>query len=91
MEVLIAGPLGPALAERLQDGTLAGAALDVFTEEPLPSDSPLWRLENVIVSRHNVALVEAEAARVVDLVCDTLRRRLDGEALRNELDPKVLY
>ncbi|MEA2134565.1 MAG: hypothetical protein QOC68_2474 [Solirubrobacteraceae bacterium] len=80
-----------ALAERLQDGTLAGAALDVFAEEPLPPDSPLWELENVIVSPHNAALVEAEEARVVDLFCDNLRRRLEGEPLRNELDPEVLY
>jgi phosphoglycerate dehydrogenase-like enzyme len=80
-----------ALAERLQDGTLAGAALDVFTEEPLPEDSPLWGLENVIVSPHNAALVEAEEARVVDLFIDNLRRRREGEPLRNELDPEVLY
>ena len=80
-----------ALAERLQDGTLAGAALDVFAEEPLPQDSPLWGLENVIVSPHNVALVEAEEERVVDLFIDNLRRRRDGEPLRNELDPEVLY
>ena len=80
-----------ALAERLQDGTLAGAALDVFAEEPLPADSSLWGLENVIVSPHNAALVEAEEGRVVDLFCDNLRRRLAGEPLRNELDPEVLY
>jgi phosphoglycerate dehydrogenase-like enzyme len=80
-----------ALAERLQDGTLAGAALDVFTEEPLPEDSPLWGLENVIVSPHNAALVEAEEARVVDLFIDNLGRRREGEPLRNELDPEVLY
>ena len=80
-----------ALAERLQDGTLAGAALDVFTEEPLPADSPLWGLENVIVSPHNVALVDAEEARIVDLFCDNLRRRLAGEPLRNQHDPEVLY
>ena len=80
-----------ALAERLQDGTLAGAALDVFAEEPLPTDSPLWGLDNVIVSPHNVALVDAEEARIVDLFCDNLRRRLAGEPLRNQLDPEVLY
>jgi len=80
-----------ALAERLQDGTFAGAALDVFAEEPLPPDSPLWELENVIVSPHNVALVDAEEARIVDLFCDNLRRRLAGEPLRNQLDPEVLY
>jgi phosphoglycerate dehydrogenase-like enzyme len=80
-----------ALAERLQDGTFAGAALDVFTQEPLPGDSPLWGLENVIVSPHNAALVEAEEARIVDLFIDNLRRRRDGEPLHNELDPEVLY
>ena len=80
-----------ALAERLQDGTFAGAALDVFTDEPLPPDSPLWGLENVIVSPHNAALVESEEARIVDLFRDNLRRRLAGEPLRNELDPEVLY
>jgi glyoxylate/hydroxypyruvate reductase A len=45
----------------------------------------------VIVSPHNVALVEAEEARIVDLFCDNLRRRLAGEPLRNELDPEILY
>ena len=80
-----------ALAERLQDGTLEGAALDVFAEEPLPEDSPLWGLENVIVSPHGVALVEAEEPRIVDLFIDNLRRRRAGEPLRNALDPEVLY
>jgi phosphoglycerate dehydrogenase-like enzyme len=80
-----------ALIERLQDGTLKGAALDVFTEEPLPDDSPLWGLENVIVTPHDIALVDAEEPRIVDLFIDNLRRRLDGEPLRNELDPEVLY
>ena len=80
-----------ALAERLQDGTLAGAALDVFAEEPLPEDSPLWGLENVIVSPHGIALVEAEEERIVELFIDNLRRRRAGETLRNALDPEVLY
>lgn len=80
-----------ALVERLQDGTFAGAALDVFTEEPLPEDSPLWGLENVIVSPHGVALVEAEEPRIVELFIDNLRRHRAGEPLRNALDPEVLY
>jgi phosphoglycerate dehydrogenase-like enzyme len=80
-----------ALVERLQDGTFKGAALDVFTEEPLPDDSPLWGLDNVIVSPHNVALVDAEEPRIVDLFIDNLRRRRAGEPLRNQLDPEVLY
>ena len=80
-----------ALAERLQDGTLAGAALDVFAEEPLPEDSPLWGLDNVIVSPHAIALVDAEEPRIVELFIDNLRRRRAGKQLRNALDPEVLY
>ena len=80
-----------ALVERLQDGTIKGAALDVFAEEPLPPDSPLWELENVIVSPHGIALVEAEEPRIVELFIDNLRRRRDGKPLRNALDPEVLY
>jgi phosphoglycerate dehydrogenase-like enzyme len=80
-----------ALIERLRDGTLGGALLDVFEQEPLPADSPLWDLDNVIVSPHASALVEAEEERVVDLFCDNLRRFLDGRPLRNQLDLEVLY
>jgi len=80
-----------ALVDALRDGTLAGAALDVFVEEPLPDDSPLWDLENVIVAPHGVALVEAEEPRIVDLFIDNLRRHRAGEPLRNALDPEVLY
>ena len=80
-----------ALTERLRDGTLAGAALDVFAEEPLPGDSPLWGMDNVLITPHNVGLVEKEEARVVDLFCDNLRRRLAGEPLRNVVDPEILY
>jgi phosphoglycerate dehydrogenase-like enzyme len=80
-----------ALIERLRDGTLGGAALDVFEQEPLPSGSPLWDLDNVIVSPHASALVEAEEERGVELFCDNLRRFLDGRPLRNQLDLDVLY
>ena len=45
----------------------------------------------MIVSPHNVALVEREEERIVDLFIDNLRRRLDGKPLRNALDPEVLY
>ena len=80
-----------ALIERLQDGTLKGAALDVFEEEPLPAGSPLWELENVIVTPHGIALVETEEPRIVELFVDNLRRHRAGEPLRNAIDPGVLY
>jgi phosphoglycerate dehydrogenase-like enzyme len=80
-----------ALVAALRDGTLAGAALDVFAQEPLPSDSPLWELENVILSPHDTARVPEEEARQVELFCDNLRRYLAGEELRNRVDLELLY
>ena len=80
-----------ALVDALRDGTLAGAALDVFEQEPLPPESPLWELENVIVSPHDTARVPDEVARQVELFCDNLRRYLAGEELRNRVDLELLY
>lgn len=80
-----------ALVERLRDGTLAGAALDVFEREPLPADSPLWTLPNVIVSPHSAALVTAEPERVLELFIDNLGRYLEGEPLRNQVDLEAFY
>jgi phosphoglycerate dehydrogenase-like enzyme len=80
-----------ALVGALRDGRLAGAALDVFEREPLPADSPLWALENVIISPHDAARVPAEEKRQVELFCDNLRRDLAGEALRNRVDLELLY
>ena len=48
----------PALIEALQDGRLKGAGLDVTTVEPLPKESPLWKLENVLLSPHNMDMTE---------------------------------
>lgn len=80
-----------ALAGALRDGRLAGAALDVFEHEPLPPESPLWDLDNVILSPHDTARVPAEEERQLELFCDNLRRYLDGEALRNRIDLELLY
>ena len=80
-----------ALIERLSDGSLAGAALDVFEREPLPRDSQLWALSNVILSPHDTALVPAEPKRVMDLFLDNLRRYLDGEPLRNRVTLDGFY
>lgn len=80
-----------ALVDALLDGRLAGACLDVFAEEPLPPDSPLWELDNVILSPHMAARTDDEDARAVALFADNLRRHLDGEPLRNRVDPERLY
>ena len=81
----------PALIEALQSGHLSGAALDVFAEEPLPASSPLWGLENVLISPHSASTSDRENQRLVDLFCDNLRRFIDGEALRNVLDTQLMY
>jgi phosphoglycerate dehydrogenase-like enzyme len=81
-----------ALVEALRDGHLSGAALDVFEVEPLPRESPLWELENVVISPHSTDnLPELTNKLQTDLFCENLRRYLDGEALVNVLDKKLLY
>ena len=72
-----------ALTAALRDGHLGGAGLDVFATEPLPTDSPLWDMDNVIVSPHSASTVEQENAVLTDLFCENLRRWIDGEPLRN--------
>ena len=67
----------------LRDGRLRGAALDVFTTEPLPPDSPLWELPNVIVSPHSASTSAGENGRIVDIFLDNLGRFARGEMLRN--------
>ena len=80
-----------ALIDALVSGRLAGAALDVFAQEPLPESSPLWELENVIVSPHTSALSWHENERIVELFADNLRRYLGGEELRSRVRPSVFY
>ena len=81
----------PALIDALRSGHLSGAALDVFVEEPLPPDSPLWEMPNVLVSPHSASTSDRENERITDLFCDNLRRFLAGEPMRNVLNPDLLY
>ncbi len=76
----------PALASRLASGALRGAALDVFAKEPLPPESPLWSLPNVLVSPHSASTVAAENTRLVDLFIENLRRYFGGQPLLNHFD-----
>ena len=80
-----------ALVEALREGRLAGAVLDVFAEEPLPPESPLWELPNVLLAPHTAARSVHELERIVDLFCDNLGRYLRGEELRNRVDPEHYY
>ncbi len=80
-----------ALVEALLSGHLGGAVLDVFEVEPLPAESPLWTMPNVLVSPHSASTSDRENARLTDLFCRNLRRFLAGEALENVLDTERLY
>jgi glyoxylate/hydroxypyruvate reductase A len=76
----------PAMIEALAAGRLGGAALDVAAKEPLPQDSPLWDLENVVICPHSASTVAAENGRIVDIFLDNLSRFLDGRPLRNRFE-----
>jgi glyoxylate/hydroxypyruvate reductase len=81
----------PALVSALTSGHLVGACLDVFAVEPLPLSSPLWAMDNVIVSPHSAATVAAENRLLVDLFTDNLKRWLADEPLRNVYDRAAGY
>ena len=80
-----------ALVAALQSGHLAGAALDVFDPEPLPPESELWQLKNVLITPHVSNASEHFLRRQVDLVKENLRRYLAGEELVNLVPPERGY
>ena len=81
----------PALIAGLTDGPLASAYLDVTAVEPLPADSPLWDLPNVVLAPHTAALNDLEDQRIAELFADNLRRFLAGEELVNVVDTTDFY
>ncbi len=80
-----------ALLEALQSHRIAGAALDVFSSEPLPPDSPYWDLDNVLITPHSAALTERLWERHYALIAENLRRFLAGELLRGVVDKRSGY
>ncbi len=80
-----------ALLSALQNGRLDGAALDVFPQEPLPPESPLWQMENVIITPHISGNSPHYKARAMTLFKENLRRYLDGKPLYNLFDPQKGY
>ena len=80
-----------ALVRALRDGRLGGAILDTFREEPLPSDSPLYDLPNVIVTPHTSWSSSGVLDRSIDLFCENLGLFQRGEPLLNLVDPDVGY
>lgn len=80
-----------ALMAALRDGRVGGAALDVFTREPLDPASPYWDLPNVIVTPHTSGAMEDYWTPLVALFSENLRRFERGDALLNVVDKRVGY
>ncbi len=80
-----------ALMRALDDGTVAGAGLDVTDPEPLPDDHPLWDYPNVIITPHASGQSEAAHRRLGALVEDNARRFLACQPLRNLVDLALRY
>jgi phosphoglycerate dehydrogenase-like enzyme len=80
-----------ALIEALRAHRLGGAGLDVFEEEPLPATSPLWELDNVIVTPHVSGTTPLYYERAAALFADNLDRFLSGRPLLNRFDPARGY
>jgi D-2-hydroxyacid dehydrogenase (NADP+) len=80
-----------ALIEALRENRIAGAGLDVFQKEPLPADSPLWDLENVLITPHTAGMNAKMWELQYELFSDNIRRYLNGERLRALVDKKAGY
>jgi len=80
-----------ALIDGLREGRIGGAALDVFTEEPLEPSSPYWDLPNVIVTPHTSGAMQDYWTPLVALFADNLRRFEKGEPLLNVVDKVAGY
>jgi phosphoglycerate dehydrogenase-like enzyme len=80
-----------ALRRALESGTIAGAVLDVFTDEPLPDDSPLYATPNLIITPHTSWSSDRVVDRSIGLFTDNLRRFAGGEPLHNVVDLEAGY
>lgn len=83
----------PALIAALQRGHLAFAALDVAAVEPLPRDSPLWDMPNVLISPHSASTVASENERITNIFCNNLPLYLAGRfgEMTNLLNKERMY
>ena len=79
------------LMAALQDGTLAGAGLDVTDPEPLPPGHPLWKMPNVIITPHNSSTSDLALDRRWIVIRDNIRRYINGEKMLNVVDIKAGY
>lgn len=81
----------PALIEALRSGRIRGAALDVFYEEPLPADSPLWGMDNVLLSPHCADRTKEFQFESLSFFVENMGRFLEGKELSNVCDKRSGY
>jgi phosphoglycerate dehydrogenase-like enzyme len=79
------------LIRALREGWIAGAGLDVFVQEPLPATSPLWEMDNVVITAHYAGLTPHYDERATALFLDNLQRYQAGAPLRNVVDKAAGY
>lgn len=80
-----------ALTKALTEGWIAGAALDTVSIEPLPPESPLWSLPNLLITPHTSAISPALKGRIAALFLDNLQRYRVGQPLRNVVNKQAGY
>ena len=80
-----------AMIEALRSGRLSAAGLDVFETEPLPEESPLWEMDNVLITAHYSGMTPRYNERVFEIFLDNLDRYLRGDPLRNVVDKSLGY
>jgi phosphoglycerate dehydrogenase-like enzyme len=80
-----------ALRSALAAGWIGGAVLDVFEEEPLPPDSPLYDTPNLVITPHTSWSSDRVLDRSIDLFVANLERYLEGEPLENQVDLEAGY
>ncbi len=80
-----------ALIDALKDGKIRGAGLDVFEEEPLPPDSPLWTMENVLITPHIAGLFPNYWEEPTNIFIENFKRYIDGKQMINIVDKIAGY
>jgi phosphoglycerate dehydrogenase-like enzyme len=92
LRVVVPTPLPEEpLVDALADGRIGFAALDVFGTEPLPTDSPLWGMPNVLISPHAAAVNDGEEKLIAELFATNATRLLNGEPLLNRVNTVEFY
>jgi phosphoglycerate dehydrogenase-like enzyme len=82
---------GPAVERALAKGWIAGAGLDVMPEEPWPAESPLWRMNNVLITPHIAGNSSQRAGRDMQVFCENVGRFVRGEPLASVVDLQAGY